>query len=98
MIDAVDVMNVKPRRLRKYLEGYLSMMMCICSVFLYMRGEDEDEQKHDEIWNYLKEKDHSLYTRVRTSLLNLPANLPSKAGKKTTLSAYKVAQKFFNFN
>ncbi len=98
MIDSVDVMNVKPRRLRKYLEGYLSMMMCICSVFLFMRGESEDEKKLDEIWDYLKNKDHSLYTRVRTSLLNLPTALPSKAGKKTTINAYKIAQKFFNFN
>jgi glycosyltransferase involved in cell wall biosynthesis len=98
MIDSVDVMKVKPRRLRKYLEGYLSMMMCICSVFLYMRGTKEDDEKQEEIWQYLKDKDSSLYTRVRASLLNLPTNLPSKAGKKTTLSAYKIAQKFFNFN
>ena len=98
MIDSVDVMNTRPRRLRKYLEGYLSMMMCICSVFLRMRGTDEDEEKLDDIWKYLKKKDKSLYKRVRSSVLNITTNLPTKAGKKTGLSAYKLAQKLFSFN
>ena len=98
MIDSVDVMNVKPRRLRKYLEGYLSMMMCICSVFLRMDNTDENKAKLEEIWDYLKEKDHSLYLRVRTSVLNITTNLPTQAGRKAGLSGYKLAQKLFNFN
>ena len=98
MIDAVDVMSVKPRRLRKYLEGYLSMMMCICSVFLRMKNIPEDNAKLEEIWRYLNKKDHSLYLRVRSSVLNITTNLPTSAGRKAGLSGYKLAQKLFNFN
>ena len=98
MIDSVDVMNVKPRRLRKYLEGYLSMMMCICSVFLRMDNTFKNREKLDEIWQYLREKDRSLYVRVRTSVLNITTNLPTQAGRKAGLSGYKLAQKLFNFN
>lgn len=98
MINSVDVMNTSPRKLRKYLEGYLSMMMCICSVFLRMRGEKSDDKKLKDIWLYLKDKDASLYKRVRLNVLNITTNLPSKLGRKTGLSAYRVAQKFFSFN
>ena len=98
MIDSVDVMNTHPRRLRKYLEGYLSMMMCICSVFLRMRNGDEDNKKLEETWNYLKNKDSALYVRVRSSVLNITTNLPTNAGRKAGLSGYKLAQKLFNFN
>lgn len=98
MIDSVDVMNVEPRRLRKYLEGYLSMMMCICSVFLRMRQSEEDDKKLEDIWNYLEKKDKSLYLRIRTNVLNITTNLPSKLGRKTGISAYRLAQKLFSFN
>lgn len=98
MIDSVDVMNVKPRRLRKYLEGYLSMMMCICSVFLRMRNTPEDDEKLDDIWQYLKTSDSSLYKRVRANVLNITMNLPSNLGRKTGISAYRLASKLFSFN
>ena len=71
MIDAVDVMAIDQRKLRHYMENYLSMMMCICSVFLRMRNTPEDERKRDEIWSYLKNADAALYRRVRTNALNL---------------------------
>ena len=74
------------------------MMMCICSVFLRMRNGDEDNRKLDEIWSYLKNKDHALYVRVRSSVLNITTNLPTSAGRKAGLSGYKLAQKLFNFN
>ncbi len=98
MIDSVDVMNTHPRRLRKYLEGYLSMMMCICTVFLRMKNTAEDKELLDEIWSYLKNKDRDLYVRVRTNILNAATNLPTSAGRKAGLSGYHLAQKLFNFN
>lgn len=98
MIDDVDVMSLEPRRLRKYMESYLSMMMCIASVFLRMRNTDEDDQKLADIWAYLKKKDAALYRRVRTNVLNLGTNLPTELGRKVGLGGYHIAQRFFNFN
>lgn len=98
MIDAVDVMSVEPRRLRKYLESYLSMMLTICSVFLRMKDTPEDEQKLHDVWAYLKKKDAPLYRRVRTNVLNFGTNLPTKLGKKVGLGGYHLAQKIFKFN
>lgn len=98
MIDAVDVMAITPRRLRKYLESYLSMMMCICSVFLRMRNTDEDDEKLHGIWDYLKDASAPLYRRVRTNVLNLGTNLPTELGRKAGLGGYHIAQKIFKFN
>ena len=36
------------------MENYLSMMMCICSIFLRMIDTDEAEDKREAIWEYLK--------------------------------------------
>ncbi len=98
MIDAVDVMAVEPRRLRKYMESYLSMMMCICSVFLRMGDTEEDKAKLADIWDYLKDASMPLYRRVRTNVLNVGTNLPTKLGRKAGLGGYHLAQKIFKFN
>lgn len=98
MIDAVDVMSLEPRRLRKYMESYLSMMMCIASVFLRMRNTDEDDRKLEDIWRYLKDKDAALYRRVRTNVLNLGTNLPTELGRRLGLGGYHLAQRIFHFN
>ena len=98
MIDNVDPQAVRNRHLRHYLRNYLSMMMCICSVFLRMRGGETDEQDLKDIWAYLKEQNPSLYRRVRSNALNLATNLPTEAGEKIGLKGYQIAQKIFKFN
>lgn len=98
MIDAVDVMAIEEKRLRQYMENYLAMMMCICSVFLRMRNTPEDEEKRDAIWRYLKEADATLYRRIRTNLLNLGTNIPTEVGRRAGLGGYHIAQKVFKFN
>lgn len=98
MINNVDPQAVRDRHLRHYLRNYLSMMMCICSVFLRMRGGEQDDRDLQEIWDYLKEKNPSLYRRVRTNVLNLATNLPTDVGGKIGLGGYHIAQKIFKFN
>lgn len=98
MIDAVDVTSIEQKRLRHYLENYLSMMMCICSVFLRMRNTPEDEEKREEIWGYLKNSDPVLYRHVRMNVLNVGTNLPTEVGRRAGLGGYHIAQKIFKFN
>jgi glycosyltransferase involved in cell wall biosynthesis len=98
MIDNVDPQMIANRHLRHYLRNYLSMMMCICSVFLRMRGEEQDEEDLREIWAYLKEKNPTLYRRVRTNVLNVSTNLPTELGSKIGLGGYHIAQRIFKFN
>ena len=99
MIDAVDLdCDVVQDKLRKYMSNYLSMMMCICSVFLRMIDTDEAEQKRRDIWSYLRDKRPNMYARIRHNMLNLGTNIPNELGRRVGLFGYRVAQKVFKFN
>ena len=98
MIDAIDLDAVPQRKLRKYMENYLAMMMCICSVFLRMKNTPEDDEKLQGIWGYLREKDASLYKKVRYKVVNFGTNLPTELGRRFGLGGYHLAQKVFKFN
>ena len=99
MIDSVRIPeDVPDSRLLKYMESYLSMMMCICSVFLRMQNTRESKQKLDNIWQYLHVVDSDLYSRIRHNILNVGMNLPGEAGRRIGIAGYHVAQKIFKFN
>ena len=99
MIDAVDLPDaVDSKKLEKYMENYLSMMMCICSVFLRMEKTEENEKDRAAIWKYLKDKNPVLYKRVKKNLLNWSTNIPTEAGRRIGLFGDHVAQKIFKFN
>ena len=98
MIDTVDVEAIENKRLRHYMENYLSMMMTICSIFLRMRNQPGDKEALDGIWEYLRDADSALYRRVRMKVLNLGANLPTELGRRIGIGGYHVAQRIFKFN
>ena len=99
MIDAVELPDGVPqRRLARYMENYLSMMMCICSIFLRMIDTDEAEGKREAIWDYLKERNPNVYRRIRHSALNTGTNLPTELGRRIGITGYRMAQKIFKFN
>ena len=99
MIDSVDTdVDVVQKKLRRYMENYLSMMMCICSVFLRMINTAESERKREEIWKYLKLERPGMYPRIRHNILNLGTNIPTEFGRRMGLGGYHVAQKVFKFN
>ncbi len=99
MIDAVKLPDdVDSKRLDKYMTNYLSMMMCICSIFLRMQNTDESERKRAEIWSYLEQANPALYKRVKNSALNMGTNLPTELGRRIGVFGYHMAQKIFKFN
>ncbi|HIW76232.1 MULTISPECIES: glycosyltransferase family 2 protein [Gordonibacter] len=99
MIDAVQLPGGVPeKRLERYMENYLSMMMCICSIFLRMIDTDEAEDKREAIWGYLKAQNPDVYRRIRRSALNMGTNLPTELGRKIGITGYRMAQKIFKFN
>lgn len=98
MIDSVDLQQVENKRVRKYMHNYLSMMMCICSVFLRMEPTPENEAKRADIWAYLKQHDAKLYRDLRRTVLNAGVNIPSALGRKVGLGGYHLAQRIYKFN
>lgn len=99
MIDSVNLPDdVESRKLEKYMENYLSMMMCICSIFLRLEKTEDNERKRAEIWGYLEKANPALYKRIRHTVLNWGTNIPTEAGRQFGLFAYHLAQKIFKFN
>ena len=98
MIDEVNLEEVPDDRLRAYMYNYLSMMMCICSVFLRMEPTEENEQKRAEIWEYLRSQRPDMYAKVRGNIVNFTTNFPTPAGRALALGGYHLAQKIFKFN
>lgn len=99
MIDSVKLPDdsLDPH-LQKYLMKYLAMMMCICSIFLRMKGDYLSEVYRTEIWGYLKRTQPGLYRMVRKELVNIGTNLPGAVGKRIGIVGYRIAQKIFKFN
>jgi glycosyltransferase involved in cell wall biosynthesis len=99
MIDEVDPLNGVPeQRLGRYMQNYLAMMMCICSIFLRMQDAADSEEKRQAIWGYLAAKDKRLYRRIRYHILNLGTNIPTRLGRRIGIAGYRMAQKVFKFN
>ena len=60
--------------------------------------EQENLEKKKELWQYLKAKDGGLYFRLRHGLFGRTMNLPGRGGRKLSVAAYKISQKFYGFN
>ena len=98
MIDAVDLDSIENKKLQHYLYNYLSMMLCICTVFLRMEDTPDNEHKRKELWRYLRESDPHSYRQLRKTFLNLSTNLPTELGRYVALRGYRLAQRVFKFN
>ncbi|MDR0459639.1 MAG: glycosyltransferase [Coriobacteriales bacterium] len=98
MIDAFQLQEIKPQRLRDYMSQYLLMMLTICAVFLRLSEREDREEQRKAIWQYLKGSDPATYRRLRGSLLGVGANLPGAWGRGIALGAYRAASKVFKFN
>jgi hypothetical protein len=98
MIEAVDLDAVENNKLQQYLYNYLSMMLCICSVFLRMEQTPENEQKRKDLWDYLAQTRPNSYKRLRKTFLDFATNLPTPLGRQIALKGYHIAQKIFKFN
>lgn len=98
MIDTMAGLHINGKNLRKYMQSYLDIIMTVSSIMLIKSGTDENFEKKQELWQYLKKSDIRLYYKLRRSTLGRAMNLPGKGGRNLSVAAYKLTQKFFGFN
>ncbi len=98
MIDALANRKGIAKGCRKYMESYLDIIMTVSSMLLIKSGTDENFEKKQELWRYLKNADAGLYFKMRHSILGRATNLPGKSGRTVSVAAYKVSRKFYGFN
>lgn len=88
----------KNKRVRQYMVNYLDIITTISSIMLILSGTDENLVKKAELWEYLKDRDPSLFYRLRFGLLGNTMNLPGRPGRRISVEGYRIAQRFFKFN
>ena len=87
----------KNKRRAQYLYNYLEIVTTVSMVLLLLDGSREAIDKRTALLEYIS-RDKMLYTKFRFGICGTIMTLPGKSGRLMSLSAYKLAQKFYNFN
>lgn len=98
MIDAYDVWSIEEKHLREYMLSYLETITVVSTSLAYVSGTEENLKKAKDLWNYIRQKDERTYHHLRWGVLGGAMNLPGKFGRKLSVKAYKLSQKFMGFN
>ena len=88
----------KTKRLCQYMKNFLEIVTTVSSVLLIRSDTEENLEKKEELWQYIKEKDKALYRWLRHGIMGSAMNLPGKGGRKFSVNAYHIAQKIYKFN
>ena len=98
MVDAyINCGNIN-KRLKTYMFSYLDIITTISSIMLIRANTEESLQKKKELLEYIKTQNKLVYRKLRHSLFGRVMNLPGKGGRKMSVAAYKISQKFYGFN
>ncbi len=99
MLNVCNPMQLKAsKRLRDYMLHYLSMMILICSVFLTLSKEKENEEKRRKLWRDIHDMDEKLYRQLRYRTLCGLSDLPVVRERHVLGNGYRLARKIFKFN
>lgn len=98
VIDAYHIEDIKSPKLRDYMVNYLAISMVASTVFCYLSGTPEDDEKRKEIWEHLKERDPWAYKAVRKTFTGSWVSWPGRFGRDMTVNGYKLVRKIFKFN
>lgn len=98
MIDYLGERKGLSKHLRKYMISYLTIIMTVSSVMMMRSGTEENLEKKNDLWRYLKQEDAAGYFRIRHGIFGTVMSSKSKPGQKIAVYAYKVAQKLYGFN
>lgn len=89
--------SVHPR-MHAYLLHYFEIVSAVTSMMLIRSGTREHIARKAGLWEVLREEHPLVYRRMRRSALGHVINLPGRAGRRTTVAAYRVARWVVGFN
>ncbi|SKA84374.1 Glycosyl transferase family 2 [Caloramator quimbayensis] len=98
MIDSYNPMLIESKKLRKYMTQYLTMMMTISTVLLLKSNTEENLNKKEELWDYLRTTNENLYEEVNKTILGKLMQIDTSIGRKIILSGYSLSRQIFGFN
>ncbi len=99
MVDAYTLPDEIPsKRLARYMEGYLSLIIAASSMFAAIRHDPEALEMRKQMWAHLYAKDPKMAKRIGRHPIVLGSNLTSKPGRSASVAGYRIAQKLYHFN
>lgn len=98
MLDSLSLDIVYEKKLRKYLLHYLEIVTAVSNVMLLRSGTIPNLEKKKKLWRYIKEKDRTVYNRIRRGALGVFLNLPGLPGRKIPVIIYQIARRVIGFN
>ncbi len=76
--------------------GYISCMLSVSTIYLFMIDTPEALKKNQELWDYLKETSPTLYENMKHSIAGR-ANRKSKLGRSVAKTVYAIVQRIYKF-
>jgi len=86
------------KRLHQYMKNYLEIVTTASTALMLRSETEENLEKKEELWQYMKNKDKGLYRWMRRGIMGSAMNLPGRNGRKLSVDAYHIAQKIYKFN
>lgn len=84
--------------LHAYLQHNFGIVSAVTSLMLLRSGTKEDMARKSGMWNSLRVEHPRVHRRIRRSMIGQVVNLPGPAGRRTTITAYRVARWVVGFN
>lgn len=97
--DSVAEGRIKMKNpLYRYMYNYLEIITTITSVLAIISDDPQKIAVKDDLWEYLSEKDHELYLKLRRGIFGTVVHLPGRVGKRVVSTGYGIARNIFGFN
>ncbi len=98
MIEQVNIEKIENLKLRQYMLNYLEIVTVVSTILLIRSGTEENLEKKNELWNYIKNKDEELYNNIKKGIMGRLVHLPGRVGRSISVGVYKISQKVVGFN
>lgn len=93
MIDFIDLQQVLDQKKRNYFFHHLEIVTAISSILLITSKTEENFQKKEYLWDYIREKDTELYKRLIRRTPGVFVNLPGKRIQNLPIQLYRLIRK-----
>ena len=77
---------------------YLKNITVVTTIMLIRSGTEENLEKKRELWRYIKEKDITIFHKLRRGIMGQAMNLPGKGGRKFSVADYRINKKEVGYN
>jgi hypothetical protein len=100
MIDAYNMTEVyvSQPKLGRYMTNYLSMMMGISSVFLFLEGSKESITRQTELWRRLRARDKRFWKRLKRRVPSILTSFKGRLGRKFSIWLYRNLRRIYKYN